>query len=399
MFATVFWPGPTNQKSVPGPWHEAVAIPPAAVCSASKPCAMDPLAWIITPPLAGPVGTAEPDARLASRVRPRARAGADATFTSASRPGWVRTCSGAGVVAEPTGDSRAILASPVPFEAAASAIPDAVAPDEPGAGQALTAAVTAARPAAGVRGLARAAGRLMLARPNSAASAVTTSSASRYLFARICLTRRRLRNRVPGPASAGRVPRRRLARAGRGVRQRRAAAGRAHRCGRLATRTAAAAQASQLADRTTTAGSRRAAASSRTGCAEERGERPAHRPAIRNADPAGGLPDRTAMPRADPTARRRAGPTGRPPETFPRAGGGRPDRRPAPPAQAPAGQTRRARAARLPGGRGGVPARSSGPGAARAMPGRPGPPGPAGREPGARAAGRQRPSRAPRGAA
>src|SRR5215468_9931994 len=106
MFATDFCPGPTNQKSVPGPWHEAVAIPPAAVCSASKACAMDPLAWIITPPRVGPVGTAEP-----------------------------------------TGDSRAILASPVPVEAAASATSDAVAPDEPGAGQARTAAVTAARAA------------------------------------------------------------------------------------------------------------------------------------------------------------------------------------------------------------------------------------------------------------
>src|SRR5215469_810786 len=158
MFATDFCPGPTNQKSVPGPWHEAVAMPPAAVCSASKPCAMDPPAWIITPPRAGPVGTAEPDARLGPRVRPRPRAGAGGTFTSASWPGRVRTCSGDGVVAEPTGDSRAILAWPVPVEAAASAIPDAVAPNEPGAGQARTAAVTAARAAAGVRGLARAAG-------------------------------------------------------------------------------------------------------------------------------------------------------------------------------------------------------------------------------------------------
>src|SRR5579864_4179102 len=199
MFATDFCPGPTNQKSVPGPWHEAVAIPPAAVCSASKPCAMDPLAWIITPPRAGPVGTPEPVSRLGPRARPRARAGAVETFTSASFPGWVRTCSGAGVAAEPTGDSRAILASPVPVEAAASATPEAVAPNEPGAAQARTAVVTAARAAARVRGLARAAGRLTLARPNSAATAVTTSSARRYLFARICLTRCRLRNRAPGP--------------------------------------------------------------------------------------------------------------------------------------------------------------------------------------------------------
>src|SRR5215469_3707711 len=158
MFATAFCPGPTNQKLVPGAWHDAVAIPPAAVCSASKPCAMDPLAWIITPPRAEPVGTPEPGGRLGPRVRPRASPGAAGTFTSASFPGCLRTCSAAGAAAEPTGDSRAILASPVPVEAAASATPDAVAPDEPGAGQARTAAVTAARAAAGVRGLARAAG-------------------------------------------------------------------------------------------------------------------------------------------------------------------------------------------------------------------------------------------------
>src|SRR5258707_4998078 len=158
MSATDFCPGPTNQNSVPGPWHCAVASPPAVVCSASSPCAMDPLAWIITPPRAGPVGTAEPDALSSPRVTPRATTRAGGTSTSASRPGWVRTCTGAGVAAEPTGDNRAILASPGPAEAAASATPAAVEPLEPGAGQARTATDTVARAGAVVRGLARAAG-------------------------------------------------------------------------------------------------------------------------------------------------------------------------------------------------------------------------------------------------
>src|SRR5258706_15440700 len=108
---------------------------------------MDPLAWIITPPRAGPVGTGEPDALSSPRVPPRATGRAGGTLTSASRPGWVRTWTGAGVAAEPTGDNRAILASPGPAEAeaAASATPAAVAPLEPGAGQARTATDTVAR--------------------------------------------------------------------------------------------------------------------------------------------------------------------------------------------------------------------------------------------------------------
>src|SRR5260221_13261588 len=135
MSATDFCPGATNQKSVPGLGHCAVASPPAAVCSASSPCAMDPLAWIITPPRAGPVGTADPRAGLAPGVAPRARTGASGTLTSASWPGWVRTRRGPGVAAEPTGDRRAILAWPPPPEAPASPTPPAVGPPQPGAGQ------------------------------------------------------------------------------------------------------------------------------------------------------------------------------------------------------------------------------------------------------------------------
>src|SRR5580704_9102672 len=157
MSATDFCPGPTNQKLVPGPWHDAVARPPAAVCSASSPCAIAPLAWIITPPLAGPFGTPDPGVRSGARVAFRVRP-VGATFTSASWSVFVRTCRGAGVVTEPAGVRRAICASPVPEEAAASATPAAVAPPEPGAGHARTAADTVAWPGAADRGLASAAG-------------------------------------------------------------------------------------------------------------------------------------------------------------------------------------------------------------------------------------------------
>src|SRR4249920_899815 len=50
-------PGPTNQKSVPGPSQRADTFPPGATCSASKPLAIAPLAWITTPPGAGTVAT------------------------------------------------------------------------------------------------------------------------------------------------------------------------------------------------------------------------------------------------------------------------------------------------------------------------------------------------------
>src|SRR6185437_4852556 len=42
--------GPMNQKSVPGPWHCAVTSPLGLVCSTSRPWAMAPLAWTMTPP-------------------------------------------------------------------------------------------------------------------------------------------------------------------------------------------------------------------------------------------------------------------------------------------------------------------------------------------------------------
>src|SRR6202050_334667 len=145
MLAADFWPGPTNQKSVPGPWHSAVARPPAFVCSASSPRAMAPLASIITPPRPAPVGTPAAVAVVDCRASPRARTGAWGTFSTDSPPGWGRTCTGAGAVVEPAGVSRVTLACPVPVDAAASATAEAVAPAEPGPGHARTTVDTTAR--------------------------------------------------------------------------------------------------------------------------------------------------------------------------------------------------------------------------------------------------------------
>ena len=150
-------PGPTNQKSVPGPWHCAVPIPLALVCSASSPRAREPLARIITPPRAGTVVTevlAAPDAPVA----PRASGWATGTFTSASWPGWASAFSGVGATAAPAGDRRLTSAFPLPVDAAATATPDAVGPGEPGAGQARTAADTVALAATGALGPATVAG-------------------------------------------------------------------------------------------------------------------------------------------------------------------------------------------------------------------------------------------------
>src|SRR6202034_4310784 len=55
------WPGPTNQKSVPGAGHWAVTSPPDPACSTSSPWAMAPVAWTTTPPRPGVVATAGAD--------------------------------------------------------------------------------------------------------------------------------------------------------------------------------------------------------------------------------------------------------------------------------------------------------------------------------------------------
>jgi hypothetical protein len=57
MRARPCWPGPTNQKSVPGLSHRAAGMPSAPICSTSSPRAIDPLAWTTTPPCIVTVGT------------------------------------------------------------------------------------------------------------------------------------------------------------------------------------------------------------------------------------------------------------------------------------------------------------------------------------------------------
>src|SRR5689334_6755636 len=112
-------PGPTNQKSVPGPPQRAETFPPGRTCSASSPLAIAPLAWITTPPAAGTVATgwlvgagdgvlvgdgALPCAVLACAalpdpVLPRVAAWTACTPVTVRAPGWVTLASGAPVLA------------------------------------------------------------------------------------------------------------------------------------------------------------------------------------------------------------------------------------------------------------------------------------------------------------
>src|SRR5487761_1031982 len=180
------WPGTANQKSVPGLPQLAVTTPPAEVCSASRPCAIVPVAWIITPPgwttaafFAVPPGLAVPPAA----------AGTPATD-------WAPGCDSVptGLAALPGEDSLLITARPAPGcpAAASTASPVLRLPVAPGAGQAraptLTGTLRGATvcwPAETVTGL------LSQATPASAPSASTTSAKTVNLFAEGILTSRR----------------------------------------------------------------------------------------------------------------------------------------------------------------------------------------------------------------
>src|ERR1035438_5856310 len=88
MRPAVRCPGPTNQKLVAGLVQAAVGRFAPLVCSTSRPCASDPLAWTTTPPrtavdptvvaLGFPLGAA-----WARAVRSRL------TVASRGVPGWV----------------------------------------------------------------------------------------------------------------------------------------------------------------------------------------------------------------------------------------------------------------------------------------------------------------------
>src|SRR3984885_6170746 len=258
-------PGPTNQKSVPGPRHSAAPRPPLLAWSASSPRAMAPVAWIITPPRSGEVGTAFVAAALACWGCPRDTAGAAPTFTSDSRPGWERTRSGASADVLPSGDSRLTATRPAPDDAAVSVSPEAVAPVEPGAGQARSAEDTPARAGAWLRApAARADGGPVLARPKIAATATTTSTAPRYLFAKRRLTSRLLRNHVRA-AATGRGRHRRQALTGGAAGPWGAAAGQAGCRARPSSRTAPPARTRPPAGLMSRAGSPQPAARFRTG--------------------------------------------------------------------------------------------------------------------------------------
>src|SRR5260370_23060292 len=107
-------PGPTNQKSVPGLAQRVAARLLSRTCSASKPLAIAPAAWITTPPAAGTVATGWPGgaglgvAPLAlAVVLPRAGARTGRTPVTDRAPGWVTVASGAPPAAWPRGGTTA----------------------------------------------------------------------------------------------------------------------------------------------------------------------------------------------------------------------------------------------------------------------------------------------------
>src|ERR1039458_5053053 len=97
MSAADCWPGPTNQKSVPGPSQRAVTRPPESVCSASSPCDIDPVAETMTPPRPGRLPTATPplvappepgDGQALVAEATAARVAARGTVVCATAAGW-----------------------------------------------------------------------------------------------------------------------------------------------------------------------------------------------------------------------------------------------------------------------------------------------------------------------
>src|ERR1019366_8775141 len=116
MSAADCWPGPTNQKSVPGPSQRAVTRPPESVCSASSPCDIDPVAETMTPPRPGAVATELPAVFCADPGLPGGAA-ASGTDVVASLPGRLRLPTTAPAVALPVGDRRLMTICPVPAAA------------------------------------------------------------------------------------------------------------------------------------------------------------------------------------------------------------------------------------------------------------------------------------------
>src|SRR6266542_803822 len=159
------------------------------VCSASRPCAIAPLAWTVTAPPRPPC---------------LVRAAAKTPRDSHSRPGCVRVTSGAPATAGAAGAARSWAP---PFPAGPADAANTATRPEPGAGQDLiaeTTGVMAGRPAA--RTAVRAAGRVIHATPNSAASASITSPSSTKRLAMRPLTAHPSAGRVRALATASRQP-------------------------------------------------------------------------------------------------------------------------------------------------------------------------------------------------
>src|SRR6516165_7429219 len=144
MCPTVKAPGPTNQKSVPGPSQRAEIFPPGATCSASRPLAITPLAWITTPPAAGVVTTGwllGVGEGVVDGALPCVAGGTAFTPVTDTVPGWVRLANGAAAVPILLTTARPDPAEPGP---AISATCERGAPARPGAGQARSTVLTGA---------------------------------------------------------------------------------------------------------------------------------------------------------------------------------------------------------------------------------------------------------------
>ena len=180
----VRWPGPVNQKLVPGLAQAAVGRLPAPVCSASRPCASEPLAWMTTPPLTGVVASALPGCAVGfccvpvfflvpvpclvpvplpgwpaplvwvppacwARAVLRAVTRSTATWASRGTPGWVTLSTRGPAAALPVPVSRVTFsAAPVRAEARPGEVITATPPPglvlAPGAGQTRCTEVTVA---------------------------------------------------------------------------------------------------------------------------------------------------------------------------------------------------------------------------------------------------------------
>src|SRR5690348_7586890 len=180
-------PGPTNQKSVPGLPQRAETLPPGRTCSASRPLAIAPLAWITTPPAVGTVATGWldgvgdgvldgdglPCAVLLCAVLPCVAAWTACTPVTVRAPGWVRLARGAPVLAP----IRLTTARPAPVVPgpAMSATWEPGAPARPGAGQARSTVLTGALLGCGC-GAAAATITVCFHTASPAAAAMATSS-------------------------------------------------------------------------------------------------------------------------------------------------------------------------------------------------------------------------------